>query len=64
MNSDTGGAMVMNTNYQVSFQKCWQATGHTSITQLLQAYTGKGAPMVSKMGDQMVCLSCMLKVFF
>ena len=39
VNSDTGGAMVMNTNYQVSFQEHWQAAGHTSIAQLLQAYT-------------------------
>ena len=53
--------MVTNTNYQVSFCKCWQAAGHTSIAQLLQAYTGEGAPMVPKMGDQMVCLSWMLR---
>ena len=52
-----GGGMVTNTNYQVLFRKCWQAAGHTSIvTQLLQAYTGDGAPTVPKMGDQMVCL--------
>ena len=61
MNSDVGGAMVMNTNYQVSFHKPWQATGHTSIAQLLQAYTGKGAPMVPMMGDQTVCLSWILR---
>ena len=53
--------MVTNTNYQVSFRKCWQATGHTSIAQLLQAYTGNGAPTVPKMGDQTVCLSWMLR---
>ena len=51
---------MMNTNYQVSFHKCWQATGHTSIAQLLQAYTGEGATTVPKMGDQMVCLSWIL----
>ena len=57
--------MVTNTNYQVSFWKHWQAAGHTSIhtsiAQLLQAYTGEGAPTVPKMGDQMVCLSWILR---
>ena len=61
MNSNAGGAMVMNTNYQVSFCKHWQATGHTSITQLLQAYTGDGTLMVPKLGDQTVCLSWILR---
>ena len=32
MSGDVGGGMVMNTNYQVSFHKHWQAAGHTSIT--------------------------------
>ena len=53
--------MVTNTNYPVAFHKCWQATGHNSITQLLQAYTGKGTPTVPKMGDQTVCLSWLLR---
>ena len=53
--------MVMNTNYQVSFCKHWQVTGHNSIAQLLQAYTGEGTPTVPKMGDQMVCLSWILR---
>ena len=35
--------------------------GHNSIAQLLQAYTGEGTLTVPKMGDQMVCLSWMLK---
>ena len=33
--------MVTNTNYQPSLQKHWQALGHSSIAQLLQAYTGE-----------------------
>jgi hypothetical protein len=53
--------MVTNTNYQVSFRKRWQAAGHTSIAQLLQAYTGEGAAPVPKMGDQTVCLSWLLR---
>ena len=61
MNSNTGGAMVMNTNYQASFCNCWQALGHMSITQLLQAHTSEGAPTVPKMGDQMVCLLWILR---
>ena len=58
---NAGGSMVMNTHYQVSFYKHWQAAGHISITQLLQAYTREGTPMVPKMGDQMVCLSWILR---
>ena len=53
--------MVMNTNYQPSLRKCWQASGHLSIAQLLQAYTSKGMPTVPKMGDQTVCLSWLLR---
>ena len=60
-NDATGGSMVMNTNYQASFHKCWQVAGHTSITQLLQAYSGEGTPTMPKMGDQMVCLSWILR---
>ena len=52
---------VTNTNYQASFYKHWQAAGHTSIAQLLQAYSGEGTPTMPKMGDQMVCLSWILK---
>ena len=58
---NAGGTLVTNMNYLVAFQKCWQAAGHNSITQLLQAYTGEGTLMVPKMGDQMVCLSWMLR---
>ena len=50
--------MATNTNYMIAFQKRWQARGHSSIAQLLQAYTGEGTP---KMGDQTVCLSWMLR---
>ena len=53
--------MVMNTNYQTSLRKCWQALGHASITQLLQAYTSKGTPTVPMMGDQPICLSWILR---
>ena len=53
--------MVTNINYQAPFCKHWQAEGHTSITQLLQAYSGEGTPTMPKMGDQMVCLSWILK---
>ena len=54
------GTMVTNTNYQASLRKCWQASGHLSITQLLQAYTSEGTPTVPMMGDQPVCLSWIL----
>jgi hypothetical protein len=53
--------MVTNTNYQASLRKCWQASRHSSIAQLLQAYTGKGTPTVPMMGDQTVCLSWFLR---
>ena len=53
--------MVMNTNYQASIRKCWQASGHASIAQLLQAHTSEGTPTVPKMGDQTVCLSWLLR---
>ena len=53
--------MVMNTNYPVAFHKHWQAAGHNSIAQLLQAYTGEGTLTVPKMGDQTVCLSWLLR---
>ena len=51
----------MNTNYQAPLRKHWQASGHMSITQLLQAYTGEGTPTVPMMGDQPVCLSWILR---
>ena len=59
--SRDGGTMVMNTNYQAALRKCWQASGHSSITQLLQAYTSKSTPTVPTMGDQTVCLSWLLR---
>ena len=48
-------------NYHPSLQKCWQASGHSSIAQLLQAYTGEGTPMVPMMGEQPVSLSWHLR---
>ena len=53
--------MVTNMNYPVAFRKRWQAAGHNSIAQLLQAYTGEGTLTVPKMGDQTVCLSWLLR---
>ena len=41
----------MNPNYLTSLKKCWQALGHVTIAQLLQAYTSKGTPTVPMMGD-------------
>ena len=51
----------MNANYQASLRKCWQASGHSSIAQLLQAYTGEGTPTVPTMGDKTVCLLWLLR---
>jgi hypothetical protein len=51
----------MNTNYQTSLKKRWQASGHGTIAQLLQAYTGEDTPSVPMMGDQPICLSWILK---
>ena len=59
--SHDSGNLVTNTNYVISLKKCWQASGHASIAQLLQAYTGKGTPAVPMMGDQAACLSWILK---
>ena len=53
--------MVTNTNYQAFLRKRWQASGHSSIAQLLQVYTGEGTPTVPMMGDKPVCLSWLLK---
>ena len=55
------GTMVLNTNYHPSLRKRWQASGHSSIAQLLQAYTGEGTLMVPMMGEQPVCLSWHLR---
>jgi hypothetical protein len=52
---------VTNTNYVTSIKKRWQASGHTTIAQLLQAHTGEGTPPVPMVGDQSACLSWILK---
>ena len=59
--SQNAGTMVTNTNYQSSLRKRWQASRHSSIAQLLQAYTGEGTPTVPMMGDQTACLSWLLR---
>ena len=51
----------MNTNYQTSLKKCWQASGHATIAQLIQAYASKGTPTMPTMGDQPACLSWIMK---
>ena len=50
-----------NTNYVTSIKRCWLASGHATIAQLLQAYTGEGEPPVPMVGDQAACLSWILK---
>ena len=50
-----------NTNYVASIKRCWLASGHATIAQLLQAYTGEGEPPVPTVGDQAACLSWILK---
>ena len=52
---------MTNTNYLPSLRKHWQALGHGSNTQLLQAHTSKGTPPVPMMGDQVTCLMWLLK---
>ena len=50
-----------NTNYVASIKRCWLASGHATIAQLLQAYTREGEPPVPTVRDQAVCLSWILK---
>ena len=52
---------MTNTNHLTSLKKCWQASGHATIAQLLQAYTGEGTPTMPVMGDQPTCLLWILK---
>ena len=40
-----------NTNYVASIKRCWLASGHATIAQLLQAYTGEGEPPVPTVRD-------------
>ena len=53
--------VMMNTNYITSIKKCWQASGHTTIAQMLQVHTGEGTFPVPMVGDQSACLSWILK---
>ena len=52
---------LMNMNYVISIKKHWQASGHSTIAQLLQAHTGEGAAPVPMVGDQPACLLWILK---
>ena len=59
--SHDSGNPVTKMNYIHSLRKHWQASGHGSITQLLQAHTSEGTPPMPMMGDQVACLSWLLR---
>ena len=52
---------VTNTNYVTLIKKCWQASGHATIAQLLQVHTSEEAPPVPMVRNQSACLSWILK---